>query len=279
MISIVVLTYNRSSALLAVLRGLTHQTDQDFEVVVADDGSTSEHVETLHASSDQWPFPLRHVWHPDVGFTASRARNLGVRHALGDYIVLLDGDCIPQTDFVANHRRLMQAGCFVNGSRVLLSRSLTIDVLAGVRWPPSESYLAWVSDRCMGRINRWSGRLRAPDGAWRCRTAFKWRGIRSCNLALWRSDYERVDGFDESFIGWGHEDADLVFRLHQVGLVRKEGRWATEVLHLWHPEESRERQTCNRQRVRDRISQRLALVECGYAFGATASDVRVTTLS
>jgi predicted glycosyltransferase involved in capsule biosynthesis len=70
---------------------------------------------------------------------------------------------------------------------------------------------------------------------------------------LWRSDYEAVDGFDEAFIGWGHEDADLVLRLQNCGLVRKNGFFSTEVYHLWHPEASRHDESLNAQRVRERM--------------------------
>jgi hypothetical protein len=47
----------------------------------------------------------------------------------GDYIVFLDGDCIPQRDFIARHRALSQPGCLVSGSRILLSKRLTRRVL------------------------------------------------------------------------------------------------------------------------------------------------------
>jgi hypothetical protein len=43
-----------------------------------------------------------------------------------------------------------------------------------------------------------------------------------------------VNGFDETITGWGHEDADFIFRLENIGLQRKSGSWSTEVLHLFH---------------------------------------------
>jgi predicted glycosyltransferase involved in capsule biosynthesis len=58
-------------------------------------------------------------------------------------------------------------------------------------------------------------------------------------MAFWRADLERVDGFDVSFSGWGREDSDLFIRLIRAGVRRKDGRFATGVLHLWHPEADR----------------------------------------
>ena len=90
-ISFIVLTYNRSDALLAVLRSLARQCGAGHEVLVADDGSNPIQVDLLRQKCPAFDCPIRHVWHPDTGFTAARARNLGAYHAAGDYLVFLDG--------------------------------------------------------------------------------------------------------------------------------------------------------------------------------------------
>jgi predicted glycosyltransferase involved in capsule biosynthesis len=95
-------------------------------------------------------------------------------------------------------------------------------------------------------------------------------------MGVWRSDFEAVNGFDESFVGWGHEDADFVLRLHNNGVVRKNGFWATEVYHLWHSESSRLREGKNAQTVRDRMLSGTVLPESGYAQSRDGSDMVVT---
>ena len=202
LISVVITTYNRSDALLAVLRGLAAQTDRNFEVVVADDGSRAEHQQAVLQAGVSKTLQLTHVWHPDVGFTASRVRNRGVAAARGDYVVLMDGDCVPEVDFIAQHRRLAHAGHFVNGSRVLLSPELTEQVVQDRVSILGRSAGYWLAQRLQGRASKLSHLLRLPDGAYRCHAQFSWKGIRSCNMGVWRSDYERVNGFDESFVGW-----------------------------------------------------------------------------
>ena len=87
----------------------------------------------------------------------------------------------------------------------------------------------------------------------RVQAGFRWKGIRSCNLAVWRNDFLAVNGFDETFEGWGHEDADLVLRLSNAGVQRKNGFWATEVYHLWHREQQRHQESANRLKVLDRM--------------------------
>ena len=143
LVSVVITTYNRSDAVLAVLAGLTRQTDSQFEVVVADDGSRAEHQAAVLQSPEAKALGVTHVWHPDVGFTASRVRNLGVAASRGAYIVFLDGDCVPEVDFIAQHKRLAQPGSFVNGSRVLLSPALSSQVLTGTELISGRSIWYW----------------------------------------------------------------------------------------------------------------------------------------
>lgn len=272
LISVVITTYNRSDALSLVFAGLAGQTDRRFEVVIADDGSTREHVVAIADAAESAQFPVTHVWHPDVGFTAAQVRNLGVAASKGAYLVLLDGDCVPEVDFIARHRNLQQMGCFINGSRVLLSPSFTNSLLFNHEVPVGHAFGYWLARRWAGDASKLTGALRLPDLGLRRQTKFVWKGIRSCNMAVWRTDYEAVNGFDETFVGWGHEDADFVLRLHNAGLTRKNGFCATEVYHLWHPESDRGRQGVNADKVRERQKTGQVRATVGYQESLAASN-------
>ena len=277
--SFVVLTYNRSDALLAVLRALAPQCGSEHEVVIADDGSRPEHVEAMREGLPAFACPVRHVWHPDTGFTASRARNLGARAANGDYLVFMDGDCVPALRFVQMHQRLAEPGRFVKGSRVLLSERLTRRVLAREVDLARLGTADWLRLRGRGDVNKLSHLLRWPGAPGRVETRFRWKGIRSCNFGVWKSDFAAVNGFDETFSGWGHEDADLVLRLHNLGRARKNGGLATEVFHLWHRENSRASESANRGRVEDRMKSGIVRAEAGWADALAAQDVQMTELN
>jgi glycosyltransferase involved in cell wall biosynthesis len=278
LVSVVITTYNRSDALLAVLDGLALQTDRNFEVVVADDGSRPEQQSVVLASSVARNLRVTHVWHPDVGFTASRIRNRGVAATRGEYVIFMDGDCVPEVDFIARHKFLAQTGFFVNGSRVLLSAEMTSRVLTGVEHICARSPWFWVLQRVQGHASKLTGLLRLPDWPMRIDLAFSWKGIRSCNMGVWRSDFERVDGFDESYVGWGHEDADLVLRLHNSGVARKNGFCATEVFHLWHQEAARLQESQNAERVMERSRTTVTQPELGYSQKRPNDDVVITRL-
>lgn len=275
LISVVITTYNRSEALVPVLAALAAQDDTGFELIIADDGSTAFHQDAVQAAAKRLALPLTHVWHPDIGFTASRVRNLGVAAARGSYVLLLDGDCIPETDFVRRHRLLMEAGYLVNGSRVMLSERLTLDIVAGRLAGHGQGAAFWLRQRLRGDASKLTGLLRLPDWVIRKQRNFVWKGIRSCNMGVWKTDYEAVDGFDESFVGWGHEDADFVLRLHNAGVQRKNGFAATEVYHLWHQQAVRSAESQNAATVRQRQSSGQVLPTSGYRQSKTASDVVV----
>jgi glycosyltransferase involved in cell wall biosynthesis len=277
-ISFIVLTYNRTNALLVVLRSLSAQCGAGHEVLIADDGSRADQVEMLHAYCPAFKCPVRHIWHPDVGFTAAQARNLAASQAAGDYLVFLDGDCIPNKAFVAQHTRLAEAGCFVNGSRVLLSETLTTQVLNGAVDLPNLPVSFWLRARLQGDCNKLLHLLIWPWRLFRVKQRFHWKGIRSCNFAVWQCDFSGVNGFDETFQGWGHEDADLVLRLSHLGVWRKNGFMATEVFHLWHRENKRDHESVNKNRVMKRIKTDLILAEKGLRQIDPESPVKITQL-
>lgn len=278
-ISFIVLTYNRCDALLAVLRSLAAQCSADHEVLVADDGSNPAQVDRLYENCPAFRCSVRHVWHPDTGFTAAAARNLGAHHAKGDYLVFLDGDCVPGKSFVAAHTLLARRGLFVNGSRVLLSEQLTARVVDQSLDLPAQSAAFWLMARLQGDSNKLLHMLYWPWSLFRVKQAFKWRGIRSCNLGVWREDFFAVNGFDETFAGWGHEDADLVLRLSHADIKRKNGFLATEVYHLWHRENQRSEESVNRQRVMERMTTGLVQAEKGLKEITPNDPVKITALN
>ena len=233
--SIIVTTYNRPDALRRVLLELDRQGSDAFEVVVADDGSTRETADTIAGLRDKVVYRLKHVWQEDEGFRVARARNLAVLESEGDYLIFLDGDCIPLKGFVEGHRWLAEPGWWVRGTRADLEERFTERVLSENLAVTEWSLLRWAIADLRGEAARTIPFFRVRTQRFRKRSPRKWLGARTCNLGMWRDDFMRVDGFDESYIGWFGEDSDLVIRLINAGVHRKEGRYAVPVVHLWHP--------------------------------------------
>ena len=266
--SVIVSTYNRPDALRMILLAFEDQTDRDFEVVIAADGSTDETRRVIDEARRFARYPLKHVWQEDRGWRISRAHNLAALQATGDYYIFVDGDCLPVPRFVADHRWLAEPGWWVRGTRAYLSRELTAKALANQvkiwRWPLAR----WLAIRSNRQVRDPLPLVRLRVGLFRKRQPRKWEGAITGNLGVWAEDYHRIDGSDEIYKGWGRDDSDLVVRLIRAGVYRKEGRFAAPVIHLWHPESDRSRLNENERLLQetlqaDRITARVGLSSHG----------------
>jgi glycosyltransferase involved in cell wall biosynthesis len=253
LVSLIVTTYNRSDALAAALRGLLAQQDRGFEVLIADDGSRDDTRALVEKTAGAAPVPITHVWQEDLGFRAGAARNRAAARASGEYLLFLDGDCVPRPDFIARHRALAERGWMTAGNRVLLSESFTREVLAAGLPIHAWDLARWRAAKAAGAINRTAPLRTLPLGPLRKIGNRRWQRVRTCNLGVWTDDFRAVNGFDELYEGWGFEDSDLAVRLLNSGVRRKEGAFATAVLHLWHREHDRAREDENRRRLQSRI--------------------------
>jgi len=262
-VSVIVTTYNWPEALDRVLSSLCAQQYRDLEIIVADDGSTTETEKVIAAWKEKSPFPLIHCWQPDEGFRAAMIRNRAVAIAKNDYFIFLDGDCVVRPDFVARHVGLAEKKWFVAGNRILLSKSFTEEILkykfAIEHWPLTR----WAFKALFRQCNRFSPFLYFRLGAARKLFFSRWQGVKTCNLGIWRSDFIKVNGLDEDFTGWGFEDSDLVVRLQRAQIFRKSGQYAIPVLHLWHPNQDRSLAAQNKKRLNKTIKSTHILAKKG----------------
>jgi glycosyltransferase involved in cell wall biosynthesis len=249
-IAVILTTYNRPDALLAVLDGYLAQRDRDFEIVVADDGSGPETAAAVAACRKRADLVIGHVWQEDRGFRAGAIRNRALALTKADYLIFSDGDCLPLPGFVAGHRRLAERGWFIAGNRILLGEKPSRRVLDGRLRVHPWSTGRWLRAFLKGEINRFLPVLHLPVPGWlRKLPAWRWQGVMTCNLSAWREDLLALNGFDEEYEGWGLEDSDLTIRLLHSGVRRKSARFATPVVHLWHPENDQASLEGNRRRL------------------------------
>ena len=234
LISVVVSTYNWPEALDLSLKSLSAQTDSNFEIIVADDGSGCETARVVEEWCRKSPVKVIHSWQEDKGFRLARSRNVAVTRSAGKYLIFMDGDCIVRSDFVAMHRMLAERHSVLAGQRILLAEAFSQECLisGNLAWCESISRLRELARN--RAVNRWQSAVSLPLGFFRKARPNRWQLLRGCNWSLHREDFFAVKGQDEAFEGWGYEDSDMAIRLINNGCLIKWAGFTSPCFHLWH---------------------------------------------
>ena len=226
-------TYNWPGALNLCLLSVKALKTLPDEVVIADDGSTDSTRRLIENFQSDFPVPIKHIWQPDEGFQLARIRNKAIAASTGDYIIQIDGDLILHPKFVADHIAFSKKDTFVSGSRVMVDLNYSRKLLEAEK-PIVNIFDKDVRNRSNGvriRIlsNYLSERYRINDMLY----------MRGCNMAFWREDLVKVNGYNEEFTGWGREDNEVAVRLMNNGVRKRIIKFGGVVFHIYHPEKSR----------------------------------------
>lgn len=258
-LAVVISTYNQSDFLRLTLEGYRQQTDKNFVIYVADDGSGAKTEDLIRRIQKDFPVPVHHLWQADDGFRKARIHNRVIRQIDQSHTLLTDGDCIPLPGLVAAHRRFAGDQYFVSGSRVLLSRPCTDRLCRLHAFGTARSMFWWFKQRLSGNINRMFPLLLSTALS---SGSSQLEGIRGCHLCCPTKALVRINGFDEYFEGWGREDSDLTARLLHAGFKRRNLR-GLPVLHLWHQESSRQHLADNDTILQTCLNERRIEAEVG----------------
>jgi glycosyltransferase involved in cell wall biosynthesis len=228
-VSLVVTTYNNPSALRKVVESLGNQTRLPDEVLIADDGSDENTASLVKDLSERAHSPIFHVWQEDKGFRAAKIRNEAIKRSKGNYVILLDGDCIVNRYFISDHLSLAEKGCFIQGKRMHVHRRAVTDFHHGY----ANSPLTLLKMALTGTISNVHHLIRLTG----CPAVKnrKLKGIKSCNMSFFKEDILAVNGFNEDYVGWGNEDSDLACRFFNYGLLKKVHQFMAVCFHLSHP--------------------------------------------
>jgi glycosyltransferase involved in cell wall biosynthesis len=253
--SLIITTYNRKDALELVLLSVLKQSTLPNEVIIADDGSREDTREMINSYKATFPVPLIHCWQEDNGFRVSAIRNKAIAKAAYEYIIMIDGDIVLHPDFIDDHKRHAWRGRYLQGSRVLLYKDKTEQVLRD-----SSINIGFVSTGIGNNLNTIKSPLLSEFFSY-------YRGghmnVRAANLSCWKEDILQANGFNEDFVGWGREDSELAVRMANLGIKRRHVKFAAFGYHLYHPESSREQLPANDQILLDTIQKNLKRCDNG----------------
>jgi len=260
-ISVIVSTYNRPDALVRVLDGLIHQSRLPDEIIIADDGSTKETKQAIEPFLSSPDFRCVHVWHEDNGFRLAKIRNEAIKASQADYLVFLDGDCIPQHYYVQDHLALAKKGCFFQGKRVIVSEKAS----PTFTYNDTQSVFGLFKNLFLGNISNGHHVVRFP--VFPAYKTGKMSGVRGCNMGFYKKDLLAVNGFNQAFKGWGREDSEIVARLYNFGIQRREHPFRAICYHLWHKENTRQGIDKNDQLLERTMASKLCYCQFGIYEG------------
>ncbi|MAP79579.1 MAG: hypothetical protein CL526_00690 [Aequorivita sp.] len=233
-VSVIVSTYNQPEWLKKALWGFEQQLEKNFEIIIADDGSTKETKELIDSFKKESPLRIKHVWQEDHGFQKTKILNKAIKEAKGEYLIFTDGDCIPRNDLVSTHLGLSRPGCFLSAGYFKLSMKISKQITKEDIETQRCFNAKWLLKHGLKKtfkINKLTSYGFKEDFLNTFTpTSATWDGN---NASGWRKDVLAVNGFDER-MQYGGEDREMGERLMNYGIKPLQIRYSTVTLHLDH---------------------------------------------
>jgi glycosyltransferase involved in cell wall biosynthesis len=239
--SVIISFYNNTAALQCILRSLEQQQPSiaNFEVIIADDGSSDESVAEVERFIRQTSLPIKHIHQDDIGFRKNRILNKAVHRSESEYLIFIDGDCIPQDNFIADHLFSSEKGHVLNGRRVDLPSQYK-SKLYSTDTPNqffSDNLLSILFNYLKGQGKNIEKGFRIKNKALSLFLNRKKKGIVGCNFSLFKADFMAINGFNNDYeVASIGEDTDIQYRLEKNGIVVKNIFFQATMLHVIHPE-------------------------------------------
>ena len=223
--SVIISTYNQPQWLAKALAGYLYQSNKNFDIVIADDGSGEETREVIKRFAASSKIPVKHVWHEDKGFRKSIILNKAIQAAPSDYLIFTDGDCIPHPDFIDVHLSKAKPGYFVSAGYCKLSMEISerislADIAMGQCFKSSwliENGLRSISQHL--KISSKGAMALMLDAI--TPTKATWNG---CNSSGWKKDILEVNRAHNEVIEYGGQDREMGERLVNLGIKPRQLR-------------------------------------------------------
>lgn len=236
-VSVIVAVYKDIEALDLIVDAMKRQTYPNVELVVAEDNDAPEMEAYVKGIEG---LEVRHTRQEDQGIRKSRSQNNGILASTGEYLIFIDGDCVPYTTFVEGHVKLSVHGRILSGRRVnlgprysalLRSKTLSPDALERSF---VQRYPLIARDALEGHSE--AGFRLDPDG-WFFRTFRKnaSTSLLGCNFSCFKSEMLAINGFDEGYGATSYaDDTDLQWRFAAKGLELRSCKNVANQFHLYH---------------------------------------------
>lgn len=234
-LSVIVTTYNQPLWLERTLWAFEAQTVNNFEIIIADDGSNEETKSLIERFQKEANLKIKHVWHPDNGFQKCVILNKAIVASESDYLLFTDGDCLPRADFVQKHLENARIGYFLSGgyfklnsavSHLVTKSDIQQQLVFSSKWlhkngqPSTYKFLKLQKKHWISAVLNYFTTTKPT-----------WNGH---NVSGWKKDIIAVNGYNEEMM-YGGLDRELGERLENYGIKGLQIRYSAIVLHLDHP--------------------------------------------
>jgi len=235
--SIIISFYNKIDYLKLVLAGFEVQSFRDFEILIADDGSRIEYSDDIQLMAKSTRLPIKHIRHEDIGFRKNKIMNKAIVESSSDYLIFIDGDCIPHRKFIKEHYENRSTKTCLTGRRVNMSEKISKQLTPEkVKAEYLENnFIGLIFDGIFGKSSYVEKGIYFKSVLLRKILNKKYRGIVGCNFSLFKEDILGINGFDERYeapsVG---EDTDIQYRLELYGVKIKSINNIAIQYHLHH---------------------------------------------
>ena len=253
--SLITPTYNWPEALQLLLLSVLKQTILPNEVIIADDGSTEKTKQLIADFQKIFPVPLIHIWQEDIKNRKPRIMNQAIAAAKYEYIVEIDGDIIINKYFIEDHLTFAKKEQYLFGSRVNIQEKLLTDLF-------SKKIIHF---NFFSRGIKKRGRTIRIPFFMQFRKSLNQRSqkLRGCNMSFWKEDFIKINGFNESLVGWGIDDSEMIQRLHNIGINGKRLKFAGIAYHIYHKEQTKSHFEINNEIEKQTTEKKLTFIEKG----------------
>ncbi|MCB9097562.1 MAG: glycosyltransferase [Arcobacter sp.] len=237
--SIIISVYKDTDSLDLILDSLSKQTVIPDEIIISEDGNSAEMAEYVANVKDKYNnLDITHLFQEDIGWRKNIALNRAIIASKYEYLIFIDGDCVPFDDFIENHVKQASKKIVLAGKRVELgeqitkeirSKKLTVSKLTNNYWLYAIKLIKDKTRHLEDILHISYKSFLAPF------VKKEVNYIIGCNWSAFKEDILTINGFDETYylpsVG---EDVDLGWRFRGLGIELKSCRYNANLVHLYH---------------------------------------------
>jgi glycosyltransferase involved in cell wall biosynthesis len=245
--TLIISVYKKLTELGIILSSLSKQSfRKEFEIIIADDGTGEELEKYLAQCTKVFGFEYKLVSQENNGFRKNKILNRAIIKSESDYLIFLDGDCIPHYHFITSHIKNRKVNTVLSGRRVMLGRKISDGILKSFK--KNKQFEITFSKLLIDSVRRKEASIHIEEALYlefeKVRNLIneKKTNLLGCNFSIPKNLVEKVNGFDEDYKGPGiGEDTDLEYRLKLISANFESLRNLAIVYHLYHPKTVEER--------------------------------------